>query len=116
MGLQGRERCVHDFAVVIGPLTLHAHKAGTKHGRFSPDQYRNRRAQSAVIWSASRMEGELHPADIVRPEAYWLSRINVTASKMSLHFLVSSLLGTATGYTVSWVPYHANTTRCDHPF
>ena len=30
----------------------------------------NHQARSAVMSSVSRMEGELHPAKIVRPEAY----------------------------------------------
>ena len=47
----------------------------TKPGRSTPGFRRtrlaiNHQARSAVICSASRMKGKLHPAKIVRPEAY----------------------------------------------
>ena len=58
------------YAVVIQRLTPHSYKAGTEHAGFLPDQARSHQTRSAVMRSASRMEGELHPAKIVRPEAY----------------------------------------------
>ena len=47
----------------------------SKPGRSTPGFRRtrlaiNHQARSAVMCSASRMKGELHPAKIVRPEAY----------------------------------------------
>ena len=57
-------------------LTSHSYKAGTEHaGRLAI----NHQARSAVICSASRMTGELHPAKMFRPESTDLSCIWMAA-------------------------------------
>ena len=56
------------------PLTSRPYKAGMGHAGFSPDQARNPQARSAVMCSASRMKGELHPTKTVQPRVYYFFR------------------------------------------
>lgn len=67
-------------------------KVGTGHDGIPPDQARSRSPMAnAVMCSARRMKGELHPERIVRPEAYLLSCFRMTASFELATFLVSTI-------------------------
>lgn len=45
-------------------------QAGTEHARFSSDEACGAQARNAVMWSASCMKNDRHPAWIVRSEVY----------------------------------------------
>lgn len=74
---------------------------------------RDHQARSVMVASPER--GRLHPSEIIRPEANPSSCAWIVVSKEMLRFLVSPLPATATGYPVSWVPHHVNTTLYDNP-
>ena len=65
------------YSIILHAIVIYDHRPRipTKPGRSTPCFRRtrigfNHQARSAVMCSASRMEGELHPAKIVRTEAY----------------------------------------------
>lgn len=53
--------------VVIRPLTLHPYKVGMEPGLRRTRLASNYQARSAVVCSASRTSGDMHPVRLFRP-------------------------------------------------